>query len=493
MVKPQFETYRYVGEVCKLKSQSIVECRLPGSEVSGVLAVRAQAVIGESACSDGEVQYGGKVLLCIVYEDGEKKVCRAERGAEFFHKAEGEAVTPACFAKPSLSVENVSWRREGSGLYVTVVVNAAIGVYGTRHVDHLSAGEGMVVNKDTVPVYRTVGVSGETEGEDEFDLDYVGDILLHNAHAIVHRVQVSSGEVDVEGEFALNLCALKSDDTLCSYERLIPFKMNIPSEDGFGNVTAGAKVQVRSTRLAVDVDEEKNASHAVLSYSLLAECFLTAKEEISLAKDAFSPIAEIEVKKQNDGGMYLMKQTKGGERIGGSALLSPELDEEYVLQAALLPRAEMTVQKGENGMEAVGAVIAEAVFLGADGTHRSATLTLPFVFPVDVSGEKIDADCMVCGLNVRRKKGGETEAECTLKFSLRCYERREWSYVSEAAVGEEYPENDSAFSVFMAAAGEELWEVAKRLRCVPEELKKSNPNLEFPLKKDEKMYVYRQI
>lgn len=100
---------------------------------------------------------------------------------------------------------------------------------------------------------------------------------------------------------------------------------------------------------------------------------------------------------------------------------------------------------------------------------------------------------MVCGLNIRRKKSGETEAEGTLKLSFRAYESREWSYLSEATVGEEYPENDSGFSVFMTEAGEDLWQVAKRLNCAPEDLKKSNPDLEFPLKEGERIYVYRQI
>ena len=179
MIKPQFETYRYIGEMCRVKGQSIVECRLPGSEISSILAVQAKAVPSDATCADGEVQYGGKMLLCIVYEDGDKKVCRAERGVEFYHKAEGDFVTPACFARTAFTCENVTWRREGSGLYVSIVVDADIGVYGTKQMEYLTGGEGLIVKKDLARVYKTVCVSGDTEGEDEFDTDYVGDILLH--------------------------------------------------------------------------------------------------------------------------------------------------------------------------------------------------------------------------------------------------------------------------------------------------------------------------
>ena len=493
MIKPQFETHRYVGKICRLKSQSIVECRLPGSEISSILAVHAKAVPSECVCVDGEAQYGGKLLLCIVYEDGDKKICRAERGAEFFHKAEGGEVTPACFAKAMLSPANVTWRREGSGLYVSVVIDADISVYGGKQMEYLTGGDGIIVKKNPIAVYKTVCVSGETEGEDEFDTDYVGDILLHSETAIVNRVGITNGQIDVEGEVNLNICVLKSDESLCSYERLVPFTLHVPCDDAFGKVAAGARVFVKSAHLSAGTDEEKGASHIVFSYTLSAECYLSAHEELSVVEDGFSTEAELCLKKKNEGGMYLINHTKCVERISGTAALSPDIDGEYTLQAAVLPRAELICRKGDKGMDAEGVILAEVLLGGADGSRRSATLTLPFIFPIETEGKVVEAEGMVCGLNVRRKKNGETEAEATLKLSLCAYEEREWSYICEATEGETYAETDAAFSVFMTNAGEDLWQVSKRLACAPDDLKRSNPDLEFPLKDGERIFVYRQL
>ena len=493
MIKPQFETYRYIGEVCRVKGQSIVECRLPGSEISSILAVQAKAVPSDATCVDGEVQYGGKMLLCLVYEDGDKKVCRAERGVEFYHKAEGGLVTPSCFARTALCCENVTWRREGSGLYVSVVVEADIGVYGNKQMEYLAGGEGLIVKKDVARVYKTVCVGGDTEGEDEFDTDYVGDILLHSEKAVVNRVYAGGGQIEVEGELALNICVLKGDNGVCSYERLIPFKIAMPSEEAFGRVAPSARVDVKSASLEAGTDEEKGASHIVLSYTLSAECYLTVYDEISVVDDGFSTLAEITLKKQKEGGRYLTKHTKTTERVSGEAIISPEIEGDFTLQAAVLPRAEIICRKGEYGMEAEGAVLAEVLFFGADGTHRSATLTLPFVFPLDIEGDDAEVDCAVCGLNVRRKKNGEAEAEATLRLSIRGFEGRSWEYICEAEEGELYGDADSGFSVFMTSAGEDLWQVSKRLACAPEDLQKSNPELKFPLKEGERIFVYRQL
>ncbi|MBQ7831747.1 MAG: hypothetical protein IJ393_06725 [Clostridia bacterium] len=493
MIKPQFETYRYVGEICRQKSQSIVECRLAGSEISTILAIHAKAAPTECVCMDGEVQYGGKLIIGIVYEDGDKKICRAERGAEFFHKAENALISPACFCRAELSSENVTWRREGSGLYISVIVDAQLLIYGNKQLEYLQGGEGLIAKKESFTVCKTISAYGETEGEDEFETECVGDLLMHSETATVNRISASGGQIDIEGEILLNFCVLKKDDSICSYERLIPYSMQLPSEEAFGKINVGGRVFVKSAQITMQLDEEKEIGKALLSYCLAAECTLSVCEDLEGASDAFSPKQELQLTYKKDGGRYLTKQEKGIERISGSAVLSPALDGEYTLCAAVLPRAELSCRKGEHGLEAEGAILAEVILKNADGTHRAATLSLPFLFPLEEKGDEAEADCLVCSLNIRRKKTGETEAEATLKYAFRVYENREWEYVSEVTEGEECPHADSAFSVFMTNAGEGLWEVSKRLGCAPEELKKSNPSLEFPLKAGERIYVYRQI
>ncbi|MBQ4053120.1 MAG: DUF3794 domain-containing protein [Clostridia bacterium] len=492
-IKPQYETYRYTGEIARLKSQSIVECRLPGSEIGTVLAASAKAVAIECTCVDGEVRYNGKLYLCIVYEDGNRKICRVERGAEFFHKAEGADVTPACFAKTAFQCENVSYRREGSGLYVSVIIGADISVYGGRQIEYLTGGEGVIANKQPMTLTKTTCVSGETEAEDEFEADYVGDILLHSENAVVTSVAVRTGELDIEGEMTLNVCVLKSDESVCSYERVIPFHIQLPCDEAFGNVRATARVNVKQAQLTAGVDEEKGKSKIVLSYTLAADCFLYTRDELTVALDAFSPQASISLKRENGRGRYLTNQVKCVQRVGGLASLSPALEGEYTLKAALLSRGETVCKRTENGgWEAEGFVTAEILLSATEGGYRSATLTLPFVVPLDNEGEYMEADCIVCGLNVRRKKDGETEAEATLKMCVRTYEEAQWEYVSLVTEGEAYAETDAALSIYTLRAGEGLWEAAKRLCRDPEELQKSNPALEFPVKEGERIFVYRQ-
>ena len=380
-------------------------------------------------------------------------------------------------------------------MYISVVVGADVSVYGTKQIEYLVGGENLVVDRGTTSIFKTVCISGEAEAEDEFDADYVGDILLHGEQAIATSVRAAAGEIAIEGEMVLHVCVLQADGSVRSYERLLPFKMQIPCEEAFDEANAWARVRVKNAQISAMVDEEKNKSKIVLSYALCADCFVDTKDEITVASDAFSPLADMHLKYKNDGGRYLTNTIKCAERIGGVSLLSPLVEGEYYLQAAVQPKAQITCRKGENGMEAEGILTADVLLVGADGSHRSCALSLPFAFPIRTENEDTfaQAEALVCGLNVRRKKDGETEAEATLKLSIQTYKSVEWKCISEVEIGEKCEETDAAISIFLPCVGESLWQVAKRLKRTPEELVKSNPTLEFPVKEGERIFVYRQI
>ena len=86
---------------------------------------------------------------------------------------------------------------------------------------------------------------------------------------------------------------------------------------------------------------------------------------------------------------------------------------------------------------------------------------------------------------------GETEVEGALKLALKNYRIYETEYVSSVEIGEPTVENDSGVSVFLPREGEGLWQVAKRLKCSPEDVEKNNPDLVFPVKGDERILIYR--
>ncbi|MBQ9729735.1 MAG: hypothetical protein IJV80_02880, partial [Clostridia bacterium] len=386
-IKPQYETYRYTSELCKTRSQSIVECRLPGSEINAVLKAHAAVSATECTCTDGAVNVTGKLVLTVMYEDANKMICRAERGAEFFLKSENPLVTPACVAKTLLSAKSVNTRREGSGLYISVVVEAETSVFGSKTAELFTGGENLVVKKEEKGLVKRLCVSAETDVEDEFETEYFGDLLLHSERACVSSVKPLGGEIEVCGEIVLHLCALKENGLLCSYERLIPFVVNVPCDEP-GVETVSATVKVLSTSLQVTADEEKGQSKIVAECSVCADCAIYGKEVVQCVTDAFSTTNEIRLNRENQQGRYLLREVRFGERVSGNAALNATLETDATLLAAVCPRAEISCRKRydedgyEKGTDAEGAIEADVVFKSADGLHKTATLSLPFAFPV---------------------------------------------------------------------------------------------------------------
>ena len=65
------------------------------------------------------------------------------------------------------------------------------------------------------------------------------------------------------------------------------------------------------------------------------------------------------------------------------------------------------------------------------------------------------------------------------------------SYLTEITEQGEKVRPESAISVYIPAAGDGLWETAKRLSEAPENIEKSNPELNFPLTGKERILIYR--
>ena len=492
-IKPSYETYRYTTEICKANSQSIVECRLSGSEIASVLAVYAQASVTESSCVNGEIKYSGKLVVTVVYEDNERRICRAERGAEFSHKAVNPVVTPSNFASVFFSTDNVSWRREGSGLYISVVVGAECIVYASVATEYLSGGENLVVKKETVPVLKVVSCSASTQADDEFETDYVGDILMRSETVCVTKTQVEGGQVCVWGEILLNLCALKDDLSLCSYERIIPFHAVVPCTEADPTNFAWARASVKDVQLSASTDEDKGKTKIEVETDLRIDVAVYQKDGIEAVCDAYSTDSETECIRQKLTGEYIEKTLRFTERIGGACALSESVDYSDSLLCALLPKAEAEIKKGENGYEAEGVATATLIVRNGDGNAKSIALSLPFLFPVPMEDcERAEVEGVVCGLSVRQKKEGEAVADATLKLTVKIYQKTDGEYLSEIKETGAREQNESAISVYLPKAGDDLWTTAKRLGRTPEDLEKSNPELKFPLNGKERIFVYRQ-
>ncbi len=487
-MKTQTETFCGYGKIKEIAAQTAVECRF-GQEVVTVLAVHAHVALTGAEAGNGEVRYFGKAHFLVVYEDAERKVCRAERGVEFTARAADEACYPALTPRATVSVENVSVRREGASVYATALLGTDIALYGETRFEYLTEGD-LVCKREPVKALVAHLCGGAAETEDEFETEHIGDILLHSETANVSDVSCEAGILRVEGEVSLGILALKGENSLASFERLVPFRVEIPCDSAAYGCNGEARVSVLDVSLKAESDEERGKCKIAAVLTLGAEGCVYEEVSVDAVTDAFSRTNEVSLGYVTAESCGAGETSRLTERIAGKAALSSPIDFTDVLQAVTLQRAEANLVQTQDGKRLEGIAAATLLVLGADGAHRGIEMSLPFSVPVQA--EHCRAEALVCGMSARQKQEGEIDAEATLKIALTEQRSLSAKVVSSAEEGAACALSDSAISVYVPRAGDGLWELAKSLKKSPEEVAASNPDVEFPVKEGQRIVIYRK-
>lgn len=484
----QTDTFRGYGKICEINAQTAVECRF-GQEVGTVLAMHANASLTGADAENGEVRYYGKAHFLLVYEDAEKRVCRAEKGVEFTARASDERVFPAAQARAEIAVENLAVRREGASVYLTALLGADIHLYGEKSFEYLTDGE-LVFKREPVTVLLAHLCGGAAEAEDEFETELLGDILLHAETAGQTEVTCETGTMRAEGEINLSVLALKGENNVVSFERLVPFNVEIPCDQASFGCGAEARVSVLGANIRAEADEEKGRCKIFAEFTLGVEGCVYEEVTVDGVTDAFSRTNEVAltfVETHSSGAGNCDRVT---ERVSGRAALSSSVDFSDSLQAVALQRAEADLVRANGEKRVEGVAMATLIVLGADGSHRGVEMSLPFSVPVETEGKRVSV--LVCGMSARQKQEGEIDAEATLKITVSGEKQVSARLVAAAEEGAPVTENDCAISVFIPRAGDGLWELSKRLKKSPEEVSASNPDMEFPVREGQRVIIYRK-
>ena len=496
-VSGKYEKITYIASGGKVSAQSIVECRLNDWAEYNVLAVSARAVFGGAEVQSGEIRYGGRVYFTVLAATPEGGVVSGERGAGFTHRAECESAAPAQTADVCLGVEKTEVRRDGRALIISAILTAEIELFAPADISYLSGGEGVVCDFRPVRLLQAYACRGEAEIEEEFDTDYVGDVLAHSETPFINRVTASAGALEVSGEINLGILAKREGESdAVSYERLIPFRAEIPCDDAVTGAGCTAEATVREVNISASCDEDKNRCRICARFTLELRGRTYRAESVHMSCDAFCPGYESSLERTEIRSSEPVAAFAATERISGTAAISESIDFACSLQAVAFGSCRIAASVSDGEVTAEGVVSACILMKDGDGTPKSTELSLPFSFPVRCDrakkGQTARVSALACGISARQKKEGELEAECALKLYFTLFEQETASAVTRIEAGGEVPECDAAVSVYIPCAGDGLWDIAKKLGRAPEEVRRTNAELEYPLTGSERIVIYRR-
>ena len=496
-VSPQYEEYSRTVRAAQVSAQSIVECRLSDWSDNQILAVSPTVVPSAAEPLSGEVRYGGKLYFSVVARTADGTVIGAERGAEFSHRVACDAAAPAQTAEAALAVVKVEVRRDGRAVVLSAIVAADIDLYAPSPLCYLAGGEGVVCDLQPVRVCRAALCAGTAEIEEEFDTDYVGDVLLHGEQIGLTRVVASAGCLEVSGE--INLCVLskrEGENDVVSYERMIPFRAEIACDDAIAGAACDARVSVSEVRLSAACDEDKGRCRLLAEIVLDIRGKVWRSEEIRAAVDAFCPGYAARVRRTVWKTEEPLCAFTATERVSGTAALDGSVDFACTLQATALSGVEAAAEVADGEVRVEGVLNTVVFYRDGSGAAQSARVSLPFSFPVRSdrarAGDRAVVRALACGVSARPKRAGELEAEGTVKLYIALLGETQGGCVSEFEAGEALPPPRAALGVYLASPGDTLWDTAKKLGKAPEQVRSENPDLAFPLTGKERIVVYRR-
>lgn len=483
-ISTQYSTGTFTRRIAAIKSQSIVEIRFSGQDAGEIIAVYPQVSLSSCEASNGRINYNGRLVCTVVYSDENGKLCRMQKGAEFSHFADDEAIAPAHRVICALSGERAQIKRDGSSWLVAVVVGAEISVYASAERNILTSADGAVCRRENARLCTEVTFTGEAEVEDGFDCN-AEDVLLPAAEALVLGCDCGAGVVKINGEIYLSLLAVR-DGKPVGLDRIIPFRCEIPCEEALLQRNAFCRAEIKEISVNARVNEEKGKCGVEVSATLGFAGSYCDEEEVTVVTDAFSRTNEVKLTVAEEELTPCKEIKVYSERVCGLCATKAKLDYTCAFLAVAAPRAEFA--RSENGIE--GSVTATLLY-GQNGEIRATEVNLPFTASLNGLGDCAHIGAAVCGVNLRQRAEGECEAEAVLKISAAECDRATVGYLTDIEEGDAVAVNDCALSVYIPAAGDDLWATAKRLRQSPEEIEATNPELSFPLSGKERILIYR--
>jgi hypothetical protein len=409
-----------------------------------------------------------------------------QKGAEFNHFALNDALTSADSGACYLTCERTQIKRDGSSFVVAIVVAADIEIYSRRERVVLEDCQGAETNKQKVTFYSATTFSGDSEVEDDFEAESVADVLIPAAQVLVQSCSCSAGEISAEGEIYLSLLCMRGDKPVC-LERVVPFKNSIACDCSYTS-NALVRAEISDLNVTATVNEEKGKCQInfVCNLRLCGSFYEGAERQVVV--DAFACDSNLDVNFAKETCSPFGEVKMFTERVGGIAATKEKLDYSARLLAAALPAAEYTYSVDSGMLE--GGIVATLIYEQNDEI-KSTPVNLPFALPLNGTDDA-HISVAVCGVSVKQPSEGEIDVEAVIKISATGYKQQECSYVTGIEEGERLAGETSAVSVLMPNVGDQLWDIAKRLKMPPDVVAACNGNISYPLSGKERIIIYRQ-
>ena len=494
-ITPRLEKVSF-QKCSEVTNKNKIECKLGVCEEDlQVLCSNACASLSNAEIIDGEIRFNGKAIFSAVCSNG-KDLQKYESGVEFSYKF-NSGVSGFCkflnFAK--VDVLDVEVVKQNGVLLATATILFTGEVCKEEDIEQISfTNADFLIKKHSLNKSEVIAtVKKSFKLQEEFEVaGNVKDVIRHYEKAYLTSSQCGIGCVINDGEVELNM-ALKTNSesgSIIFERRKIPFRLESEAVEVMPNNVALSNLEICGSNVRVYVDESKGKSLVNFEVELYISSVIYENIAYNYCEDAYSTTCNLKLEKSKKSIETITEVESVEKKIVGELAY---FDENAGLICVLNDKIE-EISSVFNGSEIIVKGVASiSMLLNDNGEVKCQTSLVPFEanFLARCSSVK-NINCAIVGVNVE-KLDGKFTFSFILKVGYACVSKQEVNVLLKVEEGEKKPLNDSAISVYIASKGEDLWDVCKALNASEEVILNSNGELVFPLEKEERILIYREL
>lgn len=499
----EMNKFKVVKKKRLAKSEFNVECNVSADvEIDKILSVCHTATADNAEILNGVINYAGTIDLCVLYCTVDGEIGTINSSCPFTSKFEDEMITVGDKVGIKVEVEDYSIESVSSS---NIKINCTCEQSGIliceREVFSVTTDdENICLKEDEMMVDTFVGQAKEVFNvESEVSIkEPVKKVLLCDSQVSVKSVESGVNFVSVGGEVVSRLLYLTEKDRFESCYVTENFKEEVELEGVTREAVSDAVAVVKKSAVKCEIEENEKGVNVKICVPVEVRVESYLEKSTNCIKDIYSVCNELEVSTES----FEMSRQLAGDyfeaKIDGTLTLDedkPRVDKIMFVGGSNLTLTNAYVKAGEVFVEGVAKT--NVVYLNDEtNSLHSVTIEVPFVVSDKSSSScenpEVSVSAVLYDVDVVVKKGREFYFDGKLKINADYDCQEIGAVISNVNLAGEYPEKDCAIELVFASSGQTAWDIAKVTKVKEDTIMLQNPDVTFPLEKDENIIVFYQ-
>ena len=476
-------------------TQLYVDKDLTIAGASKILSVDADARVSAVELLPKEAKVFFRVNFSVIFEDAEGKVSHIDTAQDYNTVLKDENISPLSKQNITLSVSNPEFAgSETAKIRATVSVGGFVFVPGEANC-YPADNENIITRKQSLAVEKASAIR-EAETLATLDADIksgVAEVLGYKTRALIKSVTPGSEVVTATGECHTNIIFM-SEGSIANTLLSTPFTVDLLAEGASPATVALLDAEAKSTTITL-VDGE-NSKALRLEISVGVKGFALNKTVCEAVTDGYSKTHDTSITHQD---VCVSENSCNENLVAGFAGSAPIESSAKKIRNVLAVSgccayADPSLDAGT--LSAEGIVAAEIIYLSIDNTVERILAEVPYQTIVSREfGCRDDLSIKAVPVSVRARPVGNDRVELAgeLSFAVKGIKRTMARVCENIELGAPIADSDVAISLYLASAGESLWDIAKALRTDETNLLSQNDDITLPLKGGEKIVCWNPI